>query len=143
MEEPGKVCPHCAAEYDASARFCPLDGFTLRSLSVDSIVGHVLADRYHIIKRIGEGGMGRVYLAEHIKMRRQCAVKVMSPSLLADSDSVARFGREASNAARIIHPNVATVFDYGENDGLVYIVMEFVDGDPLSKVLSQEAPLAL
>ena len=142
-EGTGKVCPHCGAEYDASARFCPLDGFTLRSRSADSVVGQVLADRYHILRRIGEGGMGRVYLAEHIKMRRQCAVKVMSPSLLSDGESVARFGREASNAARIIHPNVATVFDYGESDGLVYIVMEYVDGEPLSRVLSREAPLPL
>ena len=87
--------------------------------------------------------MGRVYLGEHVKMNRQCAIKVMSPALVNDAESAARFAREASNAARIIHPNVAAVFDYGESDGLVYLVMEYVDGEPLSRLLAREAPLAL
>ena len=63
--------------------------------------------------------MGRVYLAEHVKMNRQCAIKVMNPSLVNDSESSQRFAREASNAARILHPNVAAVFDYGESDKIV------------------------
>src|ERR687895_510590 len=58
--------------------------------------------------------MGRIYPADHVRMNRQCALKVMRPSLVHDADSAARFGREASNAARIIHPNVAAVFDYCE-----------------------------
>jgi serine/threonine-protein kinase len=87
--------------------------------------------------------MGRVYLGEHVKMNRQCAIKVMSPALLNDAESASRFAREASSAARIIHPNVAAVFDYGESDGLVYLVMEYVDGEPLSRLLAREAPFAL
>src|SRR5258707_286912 len=138
-----KVCPQCGREYETAARFCPLDGTALRPKGSDSLVGRVLADRYHILKRIGEGGMGRVYLGEHVKMNRQCAIKVMSPAMVNDSESAARFAREASNAARIIHPNVAAVFDFGESDGLVYLVMEFVDGEPLSRLLSREAPLSL
>jgi serine/threonine-protein kinase len=97
--------------------FCPSDGSALRPKGSDSLIGRVLADRYHILKRIGEGGMGRVYLGEHVKMNRQCAIKVMSPALVNDAESAARFAREASNAARIIHPNVAAVFDYGESEG--------------------------
>jgi len=138
-----KVCPHCGTEYETTARFCPSDGTALRPKGADSLIGRVLADRYHILKRIGEGGMGRVYLGEHVKMNRQCAIKVMSPALVNDAESAARFAREASNAARIIHPNVAAVFDYGESDGLIYLVMEFVDGEPLARVLTREAPLAL
>ena len=138
-----KVCLQCGKEYETAARFCPNDGTSLRPKDSDSVVGRVLADRYHILKRIGEGGMGRVYLGEHVKMSRQCAIKVMSPALVNDSESAARFAREASNAARIIHPNVAAVFDYGESDGLVYLVMEFVDGEPLSRLLAREAPLAV
>ena len=138
-----KLCPHCGAEYETAARFCPSDGTALRPKGADSLVGRVLADRYHILKRIGEGGMGRVYLGEHVKMNRQCAIKVMSPALVNDAESAARFAREASNAARIIHPNVAAVFDYGESDGLIYLVMEFVDGEPLARLLTREAPLAL
>jgi serine/threonine-protein kinase len=138
-----KVCPQCGTEYETAARFCPADGTALRPKGSDSLVGSVLADRYHILKRIGEGGMGRVYLGEHVKMNRQCAIKVMSPALVNDAESASRFAREASNAARIIHPNVAAVFDYGESDGLVYLVMEFVDGEPLSRLLAREAPFGL
>ena len=138
-----KVCPQCGTEYETAARFCPNDGMALRPRGSDSLLDHVIAERYHILKRIGEGGMGRVYLGEHVKMNRQCAIKVMSPQLLNDHESAARFGREASNAARIIHPNVAAVFDYGESDGLVYLVMEYVDGEPLARIIQREAPLAL
>jgi serine/threonine-protein kinase len=138
-----KVCPQCGTEYETAARFCPADGTALRPKGSDSLIGRVLADRYHILKLIGEGGMGRVYLGEHVKMNRQCALKVMSPALVNDAESAARFAREASNAARIIHPNVAAVFDYGESDGLVYLVMEYVDGEPLSRLLAREAPFSL
>src|SRR4051812_22939241 len=138
-----KVCPHCGTEYETAARFCPAYGTALRPKGSDSLIGSVLAERYHILKRIGEGGMGRVYLGEHVKMNRQCAIKVMSPALVNDAESASRFAREASSAARIIHPNVAAVFDYGESDGLVYLVMEYVDGEPLSRLLAREAPFAL
>src|SRR5687767_49347 len=138
-----KVCPHCGTEYETAARFCPADGTALRPKGSDSLIGSVLAERYHILKRIGEGGMGRVYLGEHVKMNRQCAIKVMSPALVNDAESASRFAREASSAARIIHPNVAAVFDYGESEGLVYLVMEYVDGEPLSRLLARESPFAL
>jgi serine/threonine-protein kinase len=138
-----KVCPQCGNEYETAARFCPTDGTSLRPKGTDSLIDRVLAERYHILKRIGEGGMGRVYLGEHVKMNRQCAIKVMSPALVNDHESATRFAREASSAARIIHPNVAAVFDYGESEGLVYLVMEFVDGEPLSRILAREAPLSV
>jgi serine/threonine protein kinase len=138
-----KVCPHCGTEYETAARFCPADGTSLRPKGSDSLIDRVLAERYHILKRIGEGGMGRVYLGEHVKMNRQCAIKVMNPALVNDNESATRFAREASSAARIIHPNVAAVFDFGESDGLVYLVMEFVDGEPLSRILAREAPLSV
>jgi serine/threonine-protein kinase len=138
-----KVCPHCGTEYETAARFCPADGTSLRPKGSDSLIDRVLAERYHILKRIGEGGMGRVYLGEHVKMNRQCAIKVMSPALVNDQESATRFAREASSAARIIHPNVAAVFDFGESEGLVYLVMEYVDGEPLSRIIAREAPLSI
>ena len=138
-----KMCPQCGVEYDTASRFCPNDGTPLRPKgSADPFIGRVLAERYHMLKRLGEGGMGKVYLAEHVKMNRQCAVKVMNSALLNDSDSAQRFAREASNAARIIHPNVAAVFDYGETDGVVYLVMEYVEGEPLTRLLERETMLA-
>ncbi len=138
-----KVCPQCGGEYETGSRFCPNDGSPLRPKgSADPLIGRIIAERYIVLKRLGEGGMGRVYLAEHVKMNRQCAIKVMGAALVNDPESAKRFAREASSAARIIHPNVAAVFDYGEGDGLVYIVMEYVDGEPLTRVLQRERILA-
>jgi predicted Ser/Thr protein kinase len=135
-----KVCPQCGTEYETGDRFCPKDGSPLRpKAGGDPLIGRVIADRYLVLARLGEGGMGRVYLAEHVKMTRQCAIKVMNPSLMNDSESLARFAREASSAARILHPNVAAVFDYGEADKIVYLVMEYVDGESLSAILAQGA----
>lgn len=137
-----KVCPQCGGEYETGDRFCPKDGSPLRPKSGgDPLVGRVIADRYLILAQIGQGGMGRVYLAEHVKMNRQCAIKVMNPSLIHDTESAARFAREASNAARILHSNVAAVFDYGEADKIVYLVMEYVDGESLSTIVAREGAL--
>ena len=138
-----KVCPHCGTEYETDARFCPKDGAALRPTGgSDPLIGHTLGDRYHILSLVGEGGMGRIYLAEHVRMNRQCAVKIMRASLVNDADAAARFAREASSAARIIHPNVAAVFDYGESDGRIYLVMEFVDGESLGAILQTERVLS-
>jgi serine/threonine protein kinase len=137
-----KVCPQCNEEYETGDRFCPRDGAPLRPKGgSDPLIGRVIADRYLILAKLGEGGMGRVYVAEHVKMNRQCAIKVMNPSLMNDPESARRFAREASNAARILHPNVAAVFDYGEADRIVYLVMEYVDGDSLSTILERDQTL--
>jgi serine/threonine-protein kinase len=134
-----KVCPQCGVVYPASARFCETDGSTLRFPEQGSdLVGSVVADRYHVIAKLGEGGMGQVYLAEHVKMGRKSALKVMRPSLVKDVDAITRFNREAANASRISHPNVAAVYDFGEtSDGLIYLAMELVDGRPLSALLEE------
>jgi serine/threonine protein kinase len=137
-----KVCPQCGSEYETTDRFCPKDGSPLRpKAGGDPLVGRVIADRYLVLALLGEGGMGRVYLGEHVKMNRQCAIKVMSPTLVNDAESLQRFAREASNAARILHPNVAAVFDYGESEKIIYLVMEYVDGESLSTILAREGKL--
>ena len=133
-----KTCPQCGAEYELDVRFCPKDGTTLRVPAGENLVGSVVADRYLILKKLGEGGMGQVYLAEHVKMGRKSAIKVMNPSMSQDPDAIGRFNREASNASRISHNNVAAIYDFGETpDGLIYLAMEFVEGDPLTKLLEQ------
>jgi hypothetical protein len=137
---PLKVCPQCGTEYPANARFCEIDGTALRSAGGEQqdMVGSIVADRYHIMKKLGEGGMGQVYLAEHVKMGRKSALKVMHPGMVKDVDAISRFNREAANASRISHPNVAAVYDFGEtSDGIIYLAMEFVDGPPLTKVIEQ------
>ena len=140
-----KTCPVCSREYPDEIRFCQDDGTTLRAAApATSLVGQVVADRYHVIKKLGEGGMGQVYLAEHVKMGRRSAIKVMSPAMVHDPDAVARFNREAANASRITHPNVCAVYDFGETpDGLIYLAMEFVEGEPLTAVIEREGALPL
>jgi serine/threonine-protein kinase len=138
-----KICPVCSTEYADDVKFCPNDGQTLRSATLASdLVGQVIADRYHVVKKLGEGGMGQVYLAEHVKMGRRSAIKVMNPSMVHDPDAVARFNREASNASRITHPNVCAIYDFGETpDGLIYLAMEFIEGEPLTDLLEREGAL--
>jgi hypothetical protein len=140
-----KICPVCSREFPDEIRFCQDDGTTLRATApATSLVGQVVADRYHVIKKLGEGGMGQVYLAEHVKMGRRSAIKVMSPAMVHDPDAVARFNREAANASRITHPNVCAVYDFGEtSDGLIYLAMEFVEGEPLTSLIEREGALPL
>lgn len=145
--EPGsgagsKLCPQCGARYDAGVVFCPRDGSALGTPSRGDLVGQLIAGRYRVIEPLGQGAMGRVYLAEHVKMERRCAIKVMSPELVSDADAISRFNREATNASRIQHPNVATVYDFGESaDGLVFLAMEFVPGEALSRICDREHAL--
>ncbi|HEV2669516.1 MAG TPA: serine/threonine-protein kinase [Gemmatimonadales bacterium] len=133
----------CSTEYTDNVKFCPSDGQTLRSAEpAADLVGQVVADRYHVMKKLGEGGMGQVYLAEHVKMGRRSAIKVMNPSMLHDPDAIARFNREASNASRISHPNVCAIYDFGEtSDGLIFLAMEFIAGEPLTDLLEREGTL--
>ena len=139
-----KICPQCGTEYELDQRFCPKDGSTLKSQgAATDIVGSIIADRYHVLKKLGEGGMGTVYLAEHVKMGRKSAVKVMNPGMVNDADAISRFNREAANASKISHTNVAAVYDFGETpDGLIYLAMEFVEGPALTKIIEQNGALA-
>lgn len=138
-----KVCPTCGTEYPLSERFCPRDGTALRSASQTAdLLGSVVADRYHILKKLGEGGMGTVYLAEHVKMGRKSALKVMNPGMSNDPDAIARFNREASNASRLSHPNICGIYDFGETpDGVIYLAMEFVEGKALTEVIAGDGSL--
>jgi serine/threonine-protein kinase len=106
----------------------------------DSLVGRVLAERYQILHRLGEGAMGVVYKARHVKVGRLFAVKVLHRRALEDSKVVQRFEREAELAGRLRHPNVVGVVDVGEVEGTRYMVMDFAEGPDLAKLLD-EAPM--
>ena len=136
-----KVCPQCGTRYEADHMFCFLDGAALiQAQTSTDLVGSIIADRYRVVSKIGDGGMGQVYLAEHVRMKRRCAVKIMRPQLMSDPVAVVRFNREAENASQISHPNVCAVYDFGETPtGLIYLAMEFIDGDSLSKILAEES----
>jgi serine/threonine-protein kinase len=139
-----KTCPVCSSEWPDDTRFCPKDGSTLRAAAGADLIGSIVADRYHIEKKLGEGGMGAVYLGEHVKMGRKSAIKVMTQSMASDPEAIARFNREAANAARINHPNVCAIYDFGETeDGTIYLAMEFIEGETLSDMQHREGALEL
>lgn len=107
----------------------------------ERLLGQVLANRYQIESKIGEGAMGAVYRAKHVKVGRTFAIKVLHSRLLEDPKTLQRFEREAELAGRLRHPNVIGVVDVGETpDGLRYMVMDFAEGPDLATLLD-EAPM--
>lgn len=107
-----------------------------------ALVGRLLDGRYRIGRRIARGGMASVHEATDTRLDRTVAIKVMHPGLADDGDFTARFAREARAAARLSHPNVVAVYDQGEDDGSVYLAMEYVPGRTLRDVVREEAPLS-
>ncbi|MGL5850695.1 MAG: protein kinase domain-containing protein, partial [Phycicoccus sp.] len=103
--------------------------------------GFRLGDRYRLRSRIASGGMGDVWEADDEVLSRVVAVKVLRPSTDAEQTFAHRFHSEALYTANLCHPNIATVFDYGEDDSLAYLVMELVPGEPLSALLQREGAL--
>lgn len=97
--------------------------------------------RYRIVKRLGRGGMGDVFMAEHKLMNRPVAVKLIAKHLVANPQAVERFHREVQAAARLSHPNIVTAYDAEKVGGVHILVMEFVDGTELSQVVKQRGPL--
>ena len=105
--------------------------------------GTTLGDRYTLTERIALGGMGEVWAATDTVLGRMVAVKLLHPGLSQEAGFVERFRAEARHTAALQHPNIATVFDYGEDDGTAYLVMELVVGQPLSQIIAERAPLSV
>src|SRR5438477_3782442 len=94
--------------------------------------------RYEIRSKIGEGGMGEVYLALDTKLGRKVALKILPAELASNQDRIGRFVQEAKAAAALNHPNIAHIYEIGENDGVNFIAMEFIDGITLREKIHQE-----
>ncbi len=155
-------CPACGTQYADEARFCTKDGTKLiplpgtagapvagppsagrntaigraepaKAASAMSLAGQTLDGRYQIVKKVGEGGMSFVYLATDTATTDRYAIKVLSAALSADQNAMQRLKREAALGMRLAHPNVCHIIRMGETqDGLVYVVMPFVEGEILS-----------
>ncbi len=110
------------------------------TLEPSQLVGQVLESRYVVEHHLGSGAMGDVFRARHVRLPRLFAIKVLHPRLLSDAKLLKRFVREAQLAGRLSHRNVVGVVDFGEVDGVAYLVMELAMGSPLS-LLMPEAPL--
>lgn len=101
----------------------------------------VFNDRYELHRKLAQGGMANVYLARDLLLDRPVAVKVLFPEHARDDAFVERFRREATAAANLNHPNVVAIYDWGQQHGTYYIVMEYVEGRPLSDIIRTEGPL--
>jgi serine/threonine protein kinase len=138
-----KVCPVCGKEYSDTTTLCSADAEVLQSVD-DPLVGQTLAEKYLIEQLIKRGGMGAVYRGKHVLMDKTVAIKVLRPSLAGDDVIVARFSREAKAASRISHPHAVTVTDFGEAEsGVVFLVMEYLDGRTLKDIIRSEGPMPL
>ena len=103
--------------------------------------GKVYGSRYRLVSRIATGGMGEVWQAQDEVILRQVAIKILKQQYMGDPDFVERFRTEAKHAAMINHDGIANVYDYGEDDGSAYLVMELVPGESLSSILEREKTL--
>ena len=149
-------CPSCGTTYPSDAKYCTRDGSRLVTTLGPSgeplgrtaergrlenrpespqanVVGTTLEGRYEIVKKIGEGGMSFVYLANDAVTRGRAAIKVLSAALSQDANAMARLRREASLGMRLAHPNICHIVGLGETEGgLVYVVMPYIEGEVLS-----------
>src|SRR5215216_4653066 len=109
---------------------------SLRVTTESSIVGAgSRLGRYEVIALVGRGGMGEVFRARDIRLKRDVAIKVLRPDLAGDATLRRRFELEAQASASLAHPNVVSVFDFETQEGLTYLVTEFVFGDSLRRYL--------
>src|SRR5437763_4002381 len=101
----------------------------------------VFNGRYELHRRLARGGMADVFLARDQLLDRPVAVKVLFPEFATDPAFVERFRREAQSAANLNHPNIVSVYDWGQEQGTYFIVMEYVDGRSLADIIKTEGPL--
>lgn len=105
------------------------------------MIGRLLGDRYRILEQVGGGGMGSVFRAQCTFLERPVAVKILRPEFAGDDDFIRRFRREARAAASLSHPNIVSIYDVGQDDGVHYIVMEYVRGMTLKEKIRQQGAL--
>ena len=129
-------CAKCGDIVTADGLRCPRDGSLVgddpRAPRTSPLVGKLVATRYRVVRRLGEGGMGEVFLAQHEALEKPVALKVLKQEYTEREDVVARFQQEAKSASRIKHPNVVDVFDFGQlDDGRFFLALEYLEGHDL------------
>jgi serine/threonine protein kinase/class 3 adenylate cyclase len=139
-------CPSCGTPFFEDAQFCMKCGTKRPVAKVeagDPLIGRVLGS-YRIVSPLGEGAMGKVYRAEQVKLGRPVCVKTVLPQYADEHTLIKRFELEARAMSSLRHPNIVSVLDFGQtDDGVLYLVMELVEGSDLSDVIDNTAPLAM
>jgi hypothetical protein len=134
-----KECPSCGSCFDSSEQFCVHDR---SELTLSLPVERTIEGRYRIDKLLGRGGMGAVYQAADLRLHRNVAVKILGSNFFGDAQALRRFEHEAQTSARLIHPNIITVHDYGVlNTAGAYLVMELVTGETLRSILKRDGSI--
>jgi serine/threonine-protein kinase len=139
-------CPSCGAIYPGDYAVCPRDATPLSrgEGAEDPMIGMILGDTYEMQRRLGEGGMGRVYEARHVRLGRRFAVKVLHQMFTGEREALARFRREATAAAAILSPHVAQIVDVNATrEGQPYLVYELLEGEDLGTLLEREGVLPI
>ena len=132
-----KYCDQCRSSYPNEFNVCPIDNSPLRQTS-EIFPGITIRDKYLILEKVGEGGMGAVYRARHLAFNETVALKVVHSSMAEDPGFIKRFKTEAIIARRLRHPNAVRVHDLDSTeDGRPFIVMEMVEGDSLKALIAQ------
>ena len=147
-------CPKCKADVSEDSHFCSVCGMPVKDaadLSVSQTKtiqkpaissSKTIAGKYKIIEEIGRGGMGVVYKAEDIKLKRTVALKFLPPELNQDKEAKQRFIQEAQAAAALNHPHICTIYEVDEADSQTFISMEYIEGQTLKERLLS-GPLAI
>ncbi len=136
MDKP--FCPKCEGEYKPGFKLCPFDGTELIIRSEDKLTGQVFDDRYKILHKLGEGGMGAVYKARQLSTGKNVAIKVVAAHLTENPATIRRFQREVRLQSKLEHPNIVTVIDFSKTpDGQYYFVMSFVEGKSLRATIME------
>jgi serine/threonine-protein kinase len=137
-----KHCTQCGSPCPEEALFCSQCGNALHRADRDPLIGQTIAARYHLVERIGQGGAGTLYRAEHVTLRRRMAVKLLHHQLSANEEAVERFRREAITVCEIDNDHILQVHDFGRaDDGRLFFAMEYLEGEPLSALLEREGAL--
>jgi serine/threonine protein kinase len=143
-------CPKCHSDNPDTQSFCggcgtqlgppkdiPMLTKTLTKPFSQLAPGTSLANRYEVIKELGKGGMGEVYLAEDTNLTRKVAIKILPQQFALDQERLARFGREARLLASLSHPNIATIYGLEKSDDLQFLVMEMIEGNTLEDLIKK------
>ena len=131
--------PGCV--FAASAGVCwPRADLAEVAAAADPWLGRVVDGRYRVQARLGAGGMGVVYRVEHLHLGKNAAMKVLSPDTASKPEGSGAFASRRSRSASSTHPNIVQTFDFGQYDGALYLVMEFIKGDDLASLLKREGP---
>ena len=107
------------------------------------MMNEMIANRYVLVQLIGEGGMASVYLAVDTILKREVAIKILRGELAKDPVALLRFQREANATTKLSHPNIVEVYDVGEDNGLYYIVMEYIEGKHLKQLIKKRGNLTV